>query len=152
MGIHQSPDGAGFAPARGFPLTITQTQRPVEIGAPGVVVHFAAFGGAGLLTSRLARTLAPPNCTTTAPGGHRTHISRMYPGVLSLLNYGTVRESAPTSGADHGCGFVAVQANSDGQVAMLTEGLQLAGFEPAPLELSHKRSLAIKIPPPFGGG
>ena len=28
----------------------------------------------------------------------------------------------------------------DGQVAMLTEGLQLAGFEPAPLGLSPKRS------------
>jgi YD repeat-containing protein len=33
-GYHQLPDGAGFAPARGFPLTITQTQRPVEIGTP----------------------------------------------------------------------------------------------------------------------
>ena len=34
MGIHQLPDGAGSAPARGFPLTITQTQRPAEIGTP----------------------------------------------------------------------------------------------------------------------
>ena len=46
----------------------------------------------------------------------------------------------------------AMSTNLDGQVAMLTEGLQLAGFEPAPLELSPKRSLAIKLPPPYGGG
>ena len=39
-------------------LTITQTQRPVEIGAPD---------------------------------GNRTHVSRIASGVLSQLNYGTVR-------------------------------------------------------------
>ena len=43
-------------------------------------------------------------------------------------------------------------ANYDGQVVMLTEGLQMAGFEPAPLENALKRSLAIKLPPPDGGG
>jgi len=30
------------------------------------------------------------------------------PGVLSRLNYGTVRESAQTLSADRGCGFIAV--------------------------------------------
>jgi hypothetical protein len=30
-----------------------------------VVVHFAAFGGASVLASRLVSSLAPPNCTTT---------------------------------------------------------------------------------------
>ena len=29
---------------------------------------------------------------------------------------------------------------------MLTEGLHLAGLEPAPLEIAPKRSLAIKLP------
>ena len=29
---------------------------------------------------------------------------------------------------------------------MLTEGLHLAGLEPAPLEIALKRSLAIKLP------
>ena len=43
-------------------------------------------------------------------------------------------------------------ANYDGQVVMLAEGLQMAGFEPAPLEIALKRSLAIKLPPPDGGG
>ena len=43
-------------------------------------------------------------------------------------------------------------ANYDGQVVMLTEGLQMAGFEPAPLEIALKCSLAIKLPPPSGGG
>src|SRR6266404_1738863 len=35
---------------------------------------------------------------------------------------------------------------SDGQVAMLAEGLHVAGFEPAPLKLSPERSLAVKLP------
>jgi hypothetical protein len=30
-----------------------------------VLVHFAAFGGASVLASRLVSSLAPPNCTTT---------------------------------------------------------------------------------------
>ena len=43
-------------------------------------------------------------------------------------------------------------ANYDGQVVMLAEGLQMAGFEPAPLEIALRRSVAIKLPPPDGGG
>jgi hypothetical protein len=56
----------------------------------------------------------------------------------------------------HGCGSEPsarerrASANCDGQVVMLAEGLQMTGFEPAPLEIALKRSLAIKLPPPDG--
>ena len=54
----------------------------------------------------------------------------------------------------HGCGSEPsaregrASANYDGQVVMLTEGLHMAGFEPAPLEIALKLSLAIKLLPP----
>ena len=80
------------------------------------------------------------------------------PSVLSRLNCGNVRHArddlqhAYRSGSvrrqHDGCHF----GKSDGQVALLTEGLHLAGFEPAPLKLAPERSLAIKLPPPDGGG
>lgn len=87
--IHQLPDGAGFAPARGFPLTIIQTQRPVEIGAPD---------------------------------GNRTHISRTYPGILTQLNYGLIRNPNKNIYSDRGRGLAPKatsgrsSAKADGQV------------------------------------
>ena len=100
-------------------MPITQTQRPVENGAPD---------------------------------GNRTRVSRISSGVLSQLNYGTVREANLTDAVLSRAQQMLRSANYDGQVVMLTEGLQMAGFEPAPLEIALKRSLAIKLPPPDGGG
>ena len=40
-------------------------KRFVKLPHATVVVHFAIFGGASVLASRLVRSLAPPNCTTT---------------------------------------------------------------------------------------
>ena len=45
------------------------------------------------------------------------------PGVLSRLNYGTVREPAQTSSADRGCGFVAVSSSQMGKWRDRTEAL-----------------------------
>ena len=88
-----------------------------------------------------------------APDGNRTHVSRISSGVLSQLNYGTVREANLTDAVlSRAHRDRRASANYDGQVVMLTEGLQMAGFEPAPLEIALKRSLAIKLPPPDGGG
>jgi hypothetical protein len=58
----------------------------------------------------------------------------------------------------HGCGSEPsarerrASANYDGQVVMLAEGLQMTGFEPAPLEIarwsdSHRRIRVYKTRP-----
>ena len=71
--------------------------------------------------SKLAR---PMGIEPTSP--------RNNPGVLSRLNYGTVRESAQTSSADRGCGFLAVLGRVRWASGVIERRHSMPGIEPGP--------------------
>src|SRR3989442_8982251 len=60
------------------------------------------------------------------------------PGVLSRLNYGTVRESAQTSSADRGCGFIAVLGRVRWASGVIERRHSVPGIEPGPPRFSPK--------------
>ena len=67
------------------------------------------------------------------------------PGVLSRLNYGTVREAEQTSSADRGCGFVAIAAKSDGQVARSNGGTPCRESNPDRQGFRHGRYALLMV-------
>src|SRR5882672_2407662 len=96
-----------------LPSSITEAQRPIPKKNDGQEARWVvnqlpdcagfepACGAKPLLPiTQTQRPVAPDGIEPTSPG--------LKPGVLSRLNYGTVRESAQTLSADRGCGFVAV--------------------------------------------
>src|SRR5437764_15487163 len=60
------------------------------------------------------------------------------PGVLSRLNYGTVRESAQTLSADRGCGFIAVLGRVRWASGVIERRHSEPGIEPGPPRFSPK--------------
>src|SRR6266516_2074597 len=60
------------------------------------------------------------------------------PGVLSRLNYMTVREAAQTSSADRGCGFVAVLGRVRSASGVIERRHSMPGIEPGPPRLSPR--------------
>src|SRR6266540_3658962 len=60
------------------------------------------------------------------------------PGVPSRLNYGTVRESAQTSSADRGCGFVAALGRVRWASGAIEQRHSMPGIEPGPPRLSPR--------------
>src|SRR5436190_22892008 len=72
------------------------------------------------------------------------------PGVLSRLNYGTVRESAQTLSADRGCGFIAVLGRVRWASGVIERRHSVPGIEPGPPRFSLKTVRAAAQPVRIG--
>ena len=136
-----------------LPSSITKAQRPIPKGTADKRRHGnpASCGWRGVRTrsrfpaSPITQTQRPVEIG--APDGHRTTSPGLTSGVLSPLNYRTVRESAQTSSADRGCGFFAVLGRVRWASGVIERRHSMPGIEPGPSGLSPRT-----VRPPYGGG